>query len=361
LQFFKRFKLWHGKPAVAGVHIGMKHIRVVKVERNGEGFSVVSTGIHPTPAGVFPDDIHSAALAEALTLAVRAADAGTAALATVIPGEKAIVRHIRLPVMPEKEVGAAVRWEAERHIPVPVGELVIRHAALGDVSGGGVKQLHVLLVAAPRKTVQEYYALFQRAGLRLAAIDLQAIALWRVFTGRGKTDGGTVAIVNIGSVSSQFITMRDDHLQLTRMLMVGGDVSIDAKGEDKKVNRADGAIAMQKDGGGISGNARTAGVNTGDDVGKVTAGLERRRAKEIAGAIRDSLNWYHAETRGNPVERIIICGSWANLTGLSGLITAALGLPVDAGFRNLGVRNGGPVKKLDPSFATALGLALREV
>jgi type IV pilus assembly protein PilM len=357
-QAVTRFKLRRSKSAVAGVRVGVKHIRVVKTEETGSGWEVVATGICPTPPGVFPDGLHAAGLAEALSLAVGEAGAETADAVTVIAGEKVVIRHIRLPVMPEKEVGAAIRWEAERHIPVPVGELVLGHVTLGEVSVDGVKQLNVLVAAAPLKLVHEYCDLFRRAGLKLKAIDLQAIALWRVFAGWRKSANGTVAIVNIGTVSSQFVAVRDGNMQLTRTLMVGGEVSTDTKGEIKNAGREDGAVEMHKAVGGISRDFKTAAGRTGDGVDMVTTAL-RRRAGEIVAAISQSLDWYHMEIRGQQVERIIITGCGAGLKGLPDLIKAELGLPVDIGFQDLRMRNGA-AQGLDPSFAVAFGLALRE-
>jgi len=360
-----RLRRWYRRLALprvslAGVDIGTREIRVAQVKLAGTVPEVVAIGRFPTPPGVFTNGIRSEQLAVALKQAVGSAGTQIEDVVTAIAGDKVIMRHIRLPVMPEKEVEAAIRWEAERHIPVPVEELVLRHVVLGEVAGEEARQLHVLLVGAPLKTVHDYYNLFQQAGLRLVAVDLQAFALWRVFAGSYKTPpSGTVAIMNIGATATQFVVMREGQIELVRNIMVGGDAVTEALANTYGVDFTV-AQRMKEEEGEILVALEEVAATT--EPAKVQIDFAIRAGMgDLVREIRRSLSYYQSQNREAPVDRIILCGGGAKLKGIAAFLTEELGVPADMGLPGVRVQTGKPGEGYDPSLAVAIGLALREV
>lgn len=348
------------RAAVAGVDIGTREIQVAKVKAAGAAPEVVALGRFPTPPDVFTDGIRLEKLAVALKQAVQSAGTEIRDVVTAIRGDKVIVRHIRMPVMPEKEVESAIRWEAERHIPVPLEELVLRHVTLGEVATDEAKQLNIMLVAAPLKTVHEYYNLFQQAGLRIVAIDLHALALWRVFAGSYKVPpAGTVAIVNIGGDATQFVVLRDGRIDVTRTMAVGGDAVTEALARTYGVEFQTAQRMKEEEGELI---AETSEVAAAAEPAKMQVDSTLRAGLgELAREIRRSLSWYQTQNRERPIERIVLCGGGAKLRGLPAFLTEELGLPADMGLPGVRVHTASPEDGYDPSFAVAIGLALREV
>ncbi|MEW6172698.1 MAG: type IV pilus assembly protein PilM [Bacillota bacterium] len=348
------------RAALTGVDIGRREIRVVRAKMTGATPEVVSIGCFPTPPDVFADGMCVEKLAVTLKQAVQTTGTEIEDVVTAIGGDKVIIRHIRMPVMPEKEVESAIRWEAERHIPVPLEELVLRHVTLGEVATDEVKQLNIMLVAAPIKTVHEYYTLFQQAGLRLVAIDLQALALWRVFAGSHKAPpAGTVGIVNIGSAVSQFVVLRDGKLELTRTITIGGNAVTEALARTCGVdfNVAQRMKEEEGDAAAVIGEVAIASEPGGVQLNfAVQEGLG-----EIVRGIRQSLSWCRTQNRERSVERIILCGGGAKLKGLPAFLTEELELPVDLGLPGVRVHTANPEEEYEPSLAVAIGLALREV
>ncbi|MEW6182937.1 MAG: type IV pilus assembly protein PilM [Bacillota bacterium] len=357
-KWYKR--LLSRKAAVAGVDIGTREIRIAKVRMTGAGPEVVGIGRFPTPAGVLPEGILSEPLVSALKKAMQNLAVEGEKVVTAVGGEKVILRHIRMPVMPEKEMETAIRWEAERHIPVPLGELVLRHVTLGEVMTDGARQVQVLLAAVPLKTAHEYYNLFQQAGLKLAAIDLQAIALWRVFAGSYKIPpAGTVGIMNIGSVASQFVVLHEGKLELTRSISVGGDAVTEALARTCGVD-SNVAQRMKEEEGDVAAVIGEVAV-TGEPGGVQLDLAVREGLGEIVRGIRQSLSWCRTQNRERLVERIILCGGGAKLKGLPAFLTEELELPVDLGLPGVRVHTANPEEEYEPSLALAVGLALREV
>ncbi|MDI6631101.1 MAG: type IV pilus assembly protein PilM [Bacillota bacterium] len=348
-----------GKTALAGVDIGTREIRVAKARATGAGIEIAAIGRFPTPPDAFTDGIRSEQLALALKQAVQSAGTEIDEAVTTISGDKLIVRHVRMPVMPDKEFDQAVRWEASRHIPVPLEELVLRHIRLGESGTEKTRQLHVLLVAAPLKTVHDFYNLFQQAGLRLAAIDLPAVALWRVFAGSYKVPpAGTVAVLSIGARATHFVVLQDGKLALTRTIMVGGDAVTEALAKTYGVDFSVAQRMKEEEGEILVALGEVAATTEPAQVQidfAIRAGMG-----ELVREIKRSLSWYQSQSRENPVQRAILCGGGAKLRGISAYLTEELGIPVDMGIPGVRVRTGGSGEGYDPSLALAIGLAVRE-
>ncbi|MEW6769765.1 MAG: type IV pilus assembly protein PilM [Bacillota bacterium] len=361
----RELKRWHRrllprKTVLAGVDIGTREIRVAKARATGVGIEIAAVGRFPTPPDAFTNGVRSEQLALALKQAVQSAGTEIEEAVTTIGGDKLIVRHVRMPVMPDKELDQAVRWEASRHIPVPLEELVLRHIKLGEAGTEKTRQLHVLLVAAPLRTVHDYYNLFQQAGLRLAAIDLPAVALWRVFAGSYKVPPvGTMAVLNIGAAVTHFVVLQDGRLALTRNIMVGGDAVTEALAKTYGVEFSIAQRMKEEEGEILVALGELAATTEPAQVQidfAIRAGMG-----ELVREIKRSLGWYQSQSRENPVQRAILCGGGAKLRGISAYLTEELGLPVDMSMPGVRVQTNGSGEGYDPSLALAIGLAVREV
>jgi len=237
---------------------------------------------------------------------------------------------------------------------------VLQHLRLREEVTEKARQVHVLLVAAPLKTVHEYYNLFQQAGLRLIAIDLQVVALWRVFAGSYKVPpAGTVAVLNIGAAATQFVVLRDGKLVSTRTVMVGGDTVTEALAKTYGVEFAT-AQRMKEEEGEILAVPEEVAATA--EPAKVQMDFAiRAGVGELVREVKRSMSWYQSQNRENPVERVILCGGGAKLKGITAFLTGELGIPVDVGLPGVRVRAAESGDGYDPSLALAIGLALRGV
>jgi len=326
----KLVRRWrHKARRFTGVDISPPEIRVAEVRLTARGPKVVAAGRFPLPFSA-PDELtFSEEMAAALRQAVQDTGAGGQRVIAAIPAEKVITRHIRIPPVPPREIDGLLKWEAERYIPLPVDQLIIRYVNLGKVKGTQGPELHLLLAALPETLARECYRCFTAAGLRLLAIDLQALALWRVFVGLDEGQNpSTYAVLNIDALYSQLVVMREGRLQYTRSLPQGLQVSADAEK-----------------------NGRFA-------VGESEGVVYRAALDDFAREIRRSFSWYRAQEREHPVEKIILSGSGCKAPDLNAFLTDQLGVPVEMGIPPIRF---GTTGGYDPAFALAVGLALWEV
>lgn len=97
-----------------------------------------------------------------------------------VANQRTVLRMLEMPPLTDrKELAAAVRFQAEDQVPMPLENAVLDFHALGIVDTPGGPRQRVAVVAAQRDMIQRLLSAVRRAGLRPEAIDLSAFALIR--------------------------------------------------------------------------------------------------------------------------------------------------------------------------------------
>ena len=90
------------------------------------------------------------------------------------------MRVIELPYLEDpKELDAAVRFQAQDQLPMPLDHAVLDYQRLDVVTDETGRRQRVLLVAARRDMVERVLAALRGAGLKPEGIDLSAFAMVR--------------------------------------------------------------------------------------------------------------------------------------------------------------------------------------
>src|SRR6476659_4709769 len=85
-----------------------------------------------------------------------------------VGNQRVVVRTVRLPVIEDpKEMEAAVRFQAQEQMPMPLDQAVLEHQVVGGVPAeeGQTPQVDVVVVAARREMVSSLVEPVRRAGL----------------------------------------------------------------------------------------------------------------------------------------------------------------------------------------------------
>jgi type IV pilus assembly protein PilM len=110
-----------------------------------------------------------------------------------IPLPVVVIRKLTIPKVPEKEIIGLIDIEIENTLHLPFSDPVFDYVKLPDeyVKATGTsseqeseessiqEKLHLLIVAAPRDTVQSYVDVARSAGLKPVAVDVEPLALYR--------------------------------------------------------------------------------------------------------------------------------------------------------------------------------------
>src|SRR5262245_14481693 len=97
-----------------------------------------------------------------------------------VASQKIAVRVIELPAIEnDAELEAAVRFQAQEELPMPLEQAVLDHRVLERISDGDHSRMRVLVVGARRDSVNHLLAVARRAGLNPELVDLSAFAMIR--------------------------------------------------------------------------------------------------------------------------------------------------------------------------------------
>jgi type IV pilus assembly protein PilM len=97
-----------------------------------------------------------------------------------LANQRTVLRTLELPpVTDRKELAAAVRFQAEDQVPMPLAGAVLDFHSLGVIDTPEGPRQRVIVVAAQREMVERLLRAVRHAGLRPEGVDLSAFALIR--------------------------------------------------------------------------------------------------------------------------------------------------------------------------------------
>ena len=286
-----------------------------------------------------------------------------------VANQKIVVRTMEFPVIDEKELRAAVEFQAQEHIPIPVEEAVLDYqvtSTFTDEEGKGRQR--ILLVAAQRDMIGQFVEVARRAGLTVDGIDLQAFALARALSppvhvsAADGPAGAATALVNIGSGITNLVVVVGETPQFTRVISLGSESLIDALAADRGVDRSEGwrlAVTV-----GLSGPAEELPADvTQEAAAAIRASLEGT-CETFSDEIRRSVDYYHTQAHEGQIGRVLLTGDGSIVRNMTAHLSQALHLsvelasPLERLADNKSRVKAAELEAMAPRLAIALGLAL---
>jgi type IV pilus assembly protein PilM len=317
--------------AVVGLDIEAGSVAAAEVKQNGDT-PVSAAAVEPLAPGVFhegevidPDRLVEA-LKELFSKHKLAKDVRLG-----IGNQRVIVRTLRLPAIEDqKEMEAAVRFQAQEQIPMPLDQAVLEHQVVGGVPAeeGAQPQLDVVVVAARQDMVRSFLEPIRRAGLQPVGVDLSAFGMIRALAGAENGNGeqaNAVLYCNVGDSINLAVARRRACL-FTRVSNVGLEGVVARLGAEAELS-ADHAAQWLRH----VGLEPAVEEIEGDPALVATV---RRVLEEGVGGLVDelrlSLDYYGAQESVVPVGRVVLTGPGSAIPGLATRIEELLGLPVTA-------------------------------
>lgn len=298
--------LFSKKISCVGLDIGDHSIKVIGLRKDTSGYEITEFLNVPTNSvtKLAVDQVHVVA---------------------AVSGDNVMVRNLTLPLMPDRELLEAVRFEAEAILPITAKDAAIDYIKYGVVSDGGIRKQEVLIVAVRNEAIRKLQAAGAAIGMEPNSVDIEPLALQRAVSrlAPGRQPAQTnYAIVHIGFSSTNISIFRGDCLFFTRTLHTG----------EQKLS------------------------------------ISRDKLDELVTDIERSLEYYVAEHRGQEVARVFVTGEGARLEGLSSHMVERLNIPLEV-FDPTEYFNINPkIKHTTPEIRAAgtaltlvVGLALSEV
>jgi Tfp pilus assembly PilM family ATPase len=147
-----------------------------------------------------------------------------------VANQQIVVRQLELPRIEEdKDLEAAVRFQASEAIAMPLNEVVLDYQRIGDSTDAeGNAKTNVVVVAARESMIERLVEAVRSAGLRPIGIDLNAFALVRALAVGARDDSARV-YCHLGAITNLAIAVGGSCL-FTRPLATraDGDGNVDA-------------------------------------------------------------------------------------------------------------------------------------
>ncbi len=324
--------------SLAGLSIEAGSIAVAEVSLDGTA-SLASSAIQALPPGVFHEGevIDSDGLVAALK-DLYSKEKLSKRVRLGLGNQRVIVRTLRLPAIEDpKEMEAAIRFQAQEQIPMPLEQAVLQHQVVGGVPAqeGAGPQLDVVVIAARREMITSFLEPLRRAGLEPAGIDLSAFGMIRALAPatpalEPREDGDAPAqeailYCNVGDVMNLAVA-RGGACLFTRVSGTGME-AITARLATERGLSPEYAeqwllhVGLEAPAESIGGDAET------------IAAARRVLQEGTAGLVdelRRSLDYYRALESAVPVSGVVLCGTGSAIQGLAPAMEEQVGLPISA-------------------------------
>lgn len=333
-----------------GLDIGSKTIKVVELVRDGTKFRLKASGIvgykGKNPEQV-KEDKEFAVLAESVKKLHKEAKISSREVAIALPETQVYTRTIRFPLLTDSEIASAVKWEAEQYIPIPVSDAIVQHQIIERREDTTPAQVVVLLVAAPKVLVEKYAKVVEMAGLSLASVETELIALVRSLAPQDQT----VLLVDLGARSTDIAVARNAQLVFSRSIPTAGEALTRAVAQVLGVEEAQAEEYK-----------RTYGLSKTQLEGKIKGALDPV-FRMVADEMKKASHFYQGEEKGSSPTSAILSGGSAGMPEAASELAKLLGIEVIVGnpFAKVEVEPAA-VKSLAgfaPFYSISVGLAMR--
>lgn len=231
---------------------------------------------------------------------------------TVVLGvahEQVLVRSLTIPNLSRDQQRKALPYQAKDIVALPIEEVVLDFCPLREPNPV-TDMVDGLLVATPREPVLGAVAAVQRAGLRVARVDLSAFGVLRALSG---TADSAEALVDFGAQLTTIVLHDRGVPKLVRTVARGGDQVTEHLADRMDLTFTQ-AEQLKSDYGLADGNAET--------MRHLVEAL-----RPLLAEIRTSVGYLRSMNGSAPIERIALTGGGAHLPGLAAALSDQIGLP----------------------------------
>ncbi len=355
---------------VVGLKIGASQLAAAVVTETERGHELVGLARRSLAAGIVVDG------------EVRDEDALATAVRSFFDEEKLPKGDVRIGlssnrigvrtldiegVEDESRFDNAVRFKAHEVLPVALSESVLDYRVLEErVAEDGQTMRRVLLVVAPRDQVEPYTRVANLAGIRLEALDLEALGLLRAFVepgiGAPTPDDTASVVVSIGHESSTLLVAGGGACEFTRVFDWGGSALEDAIATALDVRPVEAATILRHL--SLSGPGRQ--YEALDEVTRAKAtDAVRQRLTPFARELVNSLQFYQTQAESLGIGGIQITGGTSHLEGIDDALHQMIGVNVSVGdplSRVIRAADFDPaIETTIGSLAVPIGLAIDDV
>jgi type IV pilus assembly protein PilM len=344
--------LFSSNSAYIGVDIGASAIKMVELEKRQGKIELVSYG--------YSENIKELAgegwtknidyIVKVVDKIYKKMEATTNLAVATLPAFSVFSSIITLRNVDKNGLAAAVEWEAKKFIPLPLEEMILDWKVINNEKDKDKSNTTVLLTGSPKNLVKKYVNIFRKTLVNLTNLEPETFSLIRALVGLDKS---TLMLAEIGATNTDIFIVKEGIPVVSRSLDVGGKTISKAIATSLNIS-IERAEQFKRDMGIAAGGAST-------DVIPKTIG---NAINPIVEEMKYLLNLYQNKNE-DKVEKVILSGGTALLPNFTSYLSEKINLNVIAGDPWARISYQQELKpiltEIGPSFAVAIGAALREL
>lgn len=223
------FNLFKKSGRQLGIDLGSASIKIAELEKEEGGrtklvnYAMVQM---KDEAGLRFPDMGEEALANILRTIVKEAKFSSKKASISLPVDKTFTTLMDFPEMSEKELVAAIPFEAQKYVPVSLDEVILdwtvvpvpekaAPAKSEEAGQAGKNTLQVLLIAVHKDVINRLTRIAKLADLEVAALEQEAFSMARSLIGNDKN---VYVLADLGKKSTDIIVIDQGFIRLSHNL-----------------------------------------------------------------------------------------------------------------------------------------------
>jgi type IV pilus assembly protein PilM len=226
-----------------------------------------------------------------------------------ITNQQVVVRDMSVPNLSPEQQAKALPFQAREIVALPMDQVLLDFAQLGEVDTE-TNTLHGLLIATPRQPVLTAVAAVEKAGLKVARVDLSTFAALRSIAHEQLS---VEAVIDLGAHLTNIVIHNQGIPKVVRTVPRGGRELTERLVDALGATWADAERAKCEV--GLSGGHR-------EITDRLNEGI-----RPLLAEIRSSIHYFSSTNNGAQIERISLTGGASGLPGLADALADQIGVP----------------------------------
>ena len=261
-----------------------------------------------------------------------------------IANQQVLVRDLTVPNLSPQQLAKALPYQAREVIALPMDQVILDFTQLGEPDPE-TNMISGLLLATPREPVLAAVAAIERAGLKVARVDLSAFGTLRAI---GEERLGVEAIIDLGAHLTTVVIHDRGVPKLVRTLTRGAQELTEQLANRLELDTAEAERVKREV--GLAGTSEP-------------ARLLREAVRPLIAELRTSIGYFRSTVRTASLEHLAVTGGGAWLRELPTVLSEQLSLPVNhvdpmQHIRNRSSKEARAEEAQHISSAVSLGLAM---
>lgn len=333
-----------------GLDIGTENVKLAEVTIDRGRQRLLAAGLLPIPRGLMKDGriADDSEFQELLRRLLSGSGAVSRNAILALGGTAVFTREVLFPILSERELREAVKWDMEKYVPYDPDSFYYDFAIAGTTESKLAMQ--VLIAAVPKRVIQTVAALVKSVGVRLLAVDIEPLALYRTLEGAANS-----VVLDIGGKVSQITIFRQGSPAVMRTIGIGGTSFTEAILQNCPLRFEE------------NWEQRLPGLLAGAELPDQPSGLLNQLELIVGELIRETqltIEYYRAQDQEAVINSLFLTGGAAKLKNLPCYFASQMDMPVllHQPLQRLETAESidkESLNRLSPQLAVAIGLALR--